>query len=658
MPDTGMTIGLIKALGGGVSEAEVEELRSAIAPLEPEASASDVGKFLKAKTVSNGKVTEYEFDTPSVDQEDVTEAVDAWLDENITNPDSPPLDRSLSSSNAAAPADMVGAIDDLLNLSETSIPNPRQLWDKSIIPTLSGNNLIINTSTKAMTTHAKCFCYAIEVNASSGVKYSFNLCNSKTFSEYGVSTIEIYGSDTYPVNGGYALQRGSSSTTYYRGSITLGQNSKYIILNVLADGNSSAEEAKANSDALMGNVVVRAGNNDTTYYDYEAITTYISDAVIYKPKNTLYIGSNIISGSSVSAGTNWTGDYTNGYTHATGAEGDLTITIPNTANVKYLLKMKTSSYAESSLFVVVGDNPRFDTYKGQQDVVVGFVSDSSGTVKISAISGFSTTITNIEICQIKEDGTGTETEIDSKNVYSGNKSVCLTGFWNVAIGSETTQASNVNGSRNVAIGENAQNKLKQGTRNVGIGTYAMPFIKNGERNVAIGSDCLYSTSHVNTDNQAFDNVAIGYAALHDGTMVKQNVAVGVRAMQYAEADSEDNVAIGFGSGNYAHKFNTHIGKRSGYYTKGNYNTGVGWESGSDLYVTGEQNVCVGARAGFDNTGASGENPKTINNSIAVGYNVKATDSNQARFGNSSQTIILAGKKINFNNDGTVTWESI
>ena len=40
--------------------------------------------------------------------DDVAEAVDAWCDENITNPDSPPLDRSLSSSSAAAPADMVG----------------------------------------------------------------------------------------------------------------------------------------------------------------------------------------------------------------------------------------------------------------------------------------------------------------------------------------------------------------------------------------------------------------------------------------------------------------------------------------------------------------------------------------------------------------------
>lgn len=40
---------------------EVTTLSEAIAILEPAASASDVGKFLKAKTVADGKVTEYEF---------------------------------------------------------------------------------------------------------------------------------------------------------------------------------------------------------------------------------------------------------------------------------------------------------------------------------------------------------------------------------------------------------------------------------------------------------------------------------------------------------------------------------------------------------------------------------------------------------------------
>ena len=40
---------------------EVDTLSEAIAPLTPAATSGDVGKFLKAKTVSGGKVTEYEF---------------------------------------------------------------------------------------------------------------------------------------------------------------------------------------------------------------------------------------------------------------------------------------------------------------------------------------------------------------------------------------------------------------------------------------------------------------------------------------------------------------------------------------------------------------------------------------------------------------------
>lgn len=53
-------------------------------------------------------------------QEEITTATDAWLEANITNPSNPPLDRSLSLANAAAPADMVGdlksAVDELYDI--------------------------------------------------------------------------------------------------------------------------------------------------------------------------------------------------------------------------------------------------------------------------------------------------------------------------------------------------------------------------------------------------------------------------------------------------------------------------------------------------------------------------------------------------------------
>ena len=86
------------------------DVLSALNVLEPSASASDVGKMLKVKTVADGKVTEYEFGEGggSVDPSVVEQKVDEWCDANITNPSNPPLDKSLTLENAAAPAYVVG----------------------------------------------------------------------------------------------------------------------------------------------------------------------------------------------------------------------------------------------------------------------------------------------------------------------------------------------------------------------------------------------------------------------------------------------------------------------------------------------------------------------------------------------------------------------
>lgn len=106
--------------------------RTRIGVLEPAAAASDIGKYLKAKSVSGGKVTEYEFGDAAVSQQAIEAAVDFWLGTNITNPDSPPLDRSLSSSAAAAPADMVGDIvDDVANVNDEIYTSTESVYDWS-----------------------------------------------------------------------------------------------------------------------------------------------------------------------------------------------------------------------------------------------------------------------------------------------------------------------------------------------------------------------------------------------------------------------------------------------------------------------------------------------------------------------------------------------
>jgi len=55
--------------------------------------------------------------------EEIVPAVNSWLNEHITNPDSPPLDRSLSSPSAAAPADLVGDLKNDFNDALTTHEN-------------------------------------------------------------------------------------------------------------------------------------------------------------------------------------------------------------------------------------------------------------------------------------------------------------------------------------------------------------------------------------------------------------------------------------------------------------------------------------------------------------------------------------------------------
>ena len=66
----------------------------------------------------------------SVDPEDIAQAVADWCDENITNPDSPPLDRSLTSASAAAPADIVGTATS--KMERIDIEASANKWDKTV----------------------------------------------------------------------------------------------------------------------------------------------------------------------------------------------------------------------------------------------------------------------------------------------------------------------------------------------------------------------------------------------------------------------------------------------------------------------------------------------------------------------------------------------
>lgn len=630
--------------------------------------------------------------------EQVKDSVNEYLRDNFSNPSSPPLDRTLSSPDAAAAADAVGAFksvmgDYVMDYTEAIEIDPHQLWNKDVVnaePYLTENKIGINTSTRIAYNYNKGRIYAIEVNGELGDLFTFNLLNSKTFADFNITSAELYASNIIPVDGSTLLQRGVTGWEYYRATISLTQPSKYLII-ALQCSTSDIDENKADCDAFMSNVVVRKGAYDTTYYDYiertvitpdyhvvksdfgrgnagrmliiggnGKVTTgtivdpQVSDGVGYHPLQSVRVGEDLISNvTDINLGEGWSGDLTNGLVHERGEESSVVLSIPLTANTQYLMTFNASSHYEESLFVAFGNDDDIDVYTSESFKAVGFISDGENKIKIRAVSGLGVTITNVALYELQPNGT--EMILDAKNVNHGSTQSNISGFWNVAIGDETTQTNNVSGTRNIAIGLSSQYRLQQGNRNIAIGTFSMPFVKEGERNVAIGADALYSGEHRLSDNRAYDNVAIGKAAMHDGSLIQRNVAIGSRAMKDSDAQATDNTVVGFQAGNYAHNYNTIVGKRAGYYTKGDHNTALGWEAGGDLYVSGTRNVSIGSLAGFDKTGASAASPKLMNNTITVGYGVKAEASNEARFGNTDQKVFLAGKEIVFNEGGFVTW---
>ena len=587
----------------------------------------------------------------------------------------------------------------LLHVDKEITVNPRQLFDKRTLPFITGNNLLTNTSSRVISENTKGRVYTIEVNAEAGDAFSYNLLNSKTFADYHISTIEIYAADEYPAVGVTAQQRGSSSSSNYRGSITLGQNSKYIYLNILMNNDLSDETAITNAcNGAMENIVVRAtATYDTTYYEYsvtvtetptykvlekdqglgnagrmlivggdgivtlgEVVSPEAADGVGYYPLQSIHVGQNLFtSNTPVTLGENWSGNIIAGLVHESGTAGSAVIYISLTENKRYLFSFRiTSEYGiENGLTVTFGNGVPVDVYGLSLNKNTGFISDGVGMITITASSSVGTNIVDIALYEVLDSG-GTEIIMEANNVNHGSTGSNITGFWNVAIGAYNTQSDNVCGSRNVAIGYVAQSHLRQGTRNVALGTFAMPWVREGDRNVAIGADSLYSGSNINNHVQAYDNVAIGYATMHDGAMIQQNVAIGSRAMKDGSGEATGNVVVGFQAGNYSHNYNTFVGCRAGYYSKGNHNTALGYYAGADLYVTGTKNVAIGSQAGCDNTGGTAASPKIMDNTIAIGYGVKAKESNQAWFARSDQEIILAGKKINFNSGGSVTWEDV
>jgi hypothetical protein len=405
------------------------------------------------------------------------------------------------------------------------------------------------------------------------------------------------------------------------------------------------------------------------------------DAVRQKSVKTLHLGANVLNGI-VASGSGWT--HSNGvYTHASGATTTLEFPYDTEEGSRYVavLNIGNPTLSEQWMLVSIGDGEKCDIYNGTTGpMYVGIISDG-GRLKIEANSSYASTVYGVELRKVVEEAAANITiELNLLNVDSSSMTDNLTGFWNIAVApNNAALARNQHGSRNVAIGIHALENMEGGERNIALGTFVMNQLRYGVRNIAIGADALYRVAYAN-DNVAIGKASMGqtFADILKSTFV-ENVALGTHSLggnyktcarcvavgHHAgagstglNADKLDCVAVGYESGYYESARGVSIGSRAGRYAKGTDNVHIGANAG-DSTTTGSQCTIIGSQAKAKDGNGTWQNPTTLNNAIAIGYNATAKKSNQVVIGNQYNTeFILGNRRIIFNEDGTCTWEFV
>ncbi len=417
-------------------------------------------------------------------------------------------------------------------------------------------------------------------------------------------------------------------------------STSYEPLDVVSYGGSAFLARRANSNVTP-----------TEGADWQMIAEKGGGSSInYSETKTVYLGDNVLGSATIGEGWTESGAI---YTHASGYDADLTFETSVEEGSIYILEFDSNFTRNEFVRVGIGDMYRVLCYQGQSHITVPLMASGGTTLYITPIDKtYAGSISNITLRKIQE--SGTECVLDLYSTTTNNHAKNY-GFWNTFIGKNTAENA-VGTTRSIAIGYYTLNSLQGGHRNIGIGTYAMSQLIGGEENVSIGSDSMLAVQ------KAEACIAIGMSGMYEGASHKGDIAIGKCALYgNSTSQTENNIAIGAYAGNKLTnaKRNVFIGTNAGYNaTSGAMNTFIGSNAGQNGTSWGS--TAIGAQA---DTGA-------YSASIAIGYQAKATKSDQAVIGGDTivetllkGNLIVRGtdgtkRQIVFNNDGTVTWAAI
>lgn len=363
--------------------------------------------------------------------------------------------------------------------------------------------------------------------------------------------------------------------------------------------------------------------------------------LLYKTTEIINLSDNVAVGDFTLA-EGWDGDAVSGYTHSSGMNA-ISLNVQTTNGEVYLFEADVEIADSTIEFCKAnfGNNPQCLTYNGTNHISVPLLSDG-GQFILTPATTKTFKLSNITLQKISDEGI--EKILNLYNIISVNHNKNY-GFWNVLLGASSMQDA-VGSTRTIAIGNFALNALKSGNRNIAVGTYSMNKMVNGENNIAIGADAMMGVK------SAQNCVAIGKGIMGKGKSLNNNVAIGSGCI-HGSSDSESsyNIGIGFDAGyNITGQSNTCIGYKAGEFIgAGSANVAIG--RSVSIGSGTNRNTCVGDRSSV----AEG-----VSDSIAIGTLAAATKSKQMVLGGTgiTEVVMCGNKKIIFNEDGSVTWETI
>lgn len=354
--------------------------------------------------------------------------------------------------------------------------------------------------------------------------------------------------------------------------------------------------------------------------------------------------------------------------------GELSTTITVEADATYLISLSAENVA-----IVNGDislvpitislgNKNISIYAGgDANWNVALTPTTSGSVQliISALSSWAGDITNLSVKKITNNATS-PLNMNSLPINVYNSNISFGGQGKILYNTARTD-SNIGGRQNTSFGWNTQRDIDTGKWNSAFGFNAQQRMTQGIGNSAYGNQSQY---YITTGcyNNAFGEASQGYM-----TTGMWNDAHGIEAQCYT-ATGKNNVAMGRRSQHLltSGDFNTAIGAWAGFNSHdqspegvnsvrtSNYTTLIGGASTLKGPDTGNSDyaTALGYQTKANKQGLSlGALSSADENAIAIGYGVNA-NSNTIVVGSNQNDVVIAGKRLVFNNNGTVTWTSV